>query len=281
MKSCAYAKINLCLIITGIENGYHLLDSVMASCKNLKDTVIVKKSKKDSIKFLGKFSDIDPQNNTVYKTLTLFREKGFDIPPLDIKIKKRIPIMAGLGGSSADAACFIKIICKMFKLSLSDPKILEIAKTAGSDIPYMLNTRPCRVKGTGNIIQPLKNNFKLKAIIAMSGTVSTKQSFQAFDELGLEGSDKTHCDNITKALENADFELLKNNLVNDLEKASCYINPKIVSAKELLKAAGAEAAAMTGSGGAFFALARNNRVLNKIYKSLKGKVRFLYKTEIF
>lgn len=281
MKLNAYAKINLSLIITGVEGGYHLLDSVMVSCKNLKDTVIIKKSKKDVIKFLGNIADIDPESNTVKKTIKLFRQNGFDIPPLSIKIKKRIPVMAGLGGSSADAACAIRILCKMFGIDINSPLVLQIARSIGSDVPYMLNVSACRVTGMGHKIQPLKNNLKLKAVIAMDFPMSTKLSFEAFDKLNLKGSDTIHNDLIAKALENADFELLKDNLVNDLERASCFVEPKIVSTKEKLKSAGAQITAMTGSGGAFFALFEDNKTQNFIYKSLKNKAKYLYKTDIF
>jgi 4-diphosphocytidyl-2-C-methyl-D-erythritol kinase len=280
MKLSAYAKINLSLIITGVEGGYHLLDSVMATCRNLKDTVIIKKSKKDCIMFLGNFADISPENNTVIKTIRLFRENGFDIPPLDIKIKKRIPVMAGLGGSSADAACAIKILGRMFGIDINSPKVLRIAQSVGSDVPYMLNLSACRVSGLGHKIHPIKNDLKLKAVIAMDYPVSTKQSFEAFDKLNLKGSDISRNDLIIKALKNADFELLKAHLVNDLESASCFIEPRILSAKKILEKQG-QVTSMTGSGGAFFALVLDKKTQNKIYKSLKNKVRYLYKTDIF
>ena len=86
MKLHAYAKINLSLIVTGKQDPYHLLDSIMLSCKDLKDTVKIKKAKKDSIKFFGCFADIDKDINTVKRTIELFKENGFDIPPLRVKI---------------------------------------------------------------------------------------------------------------------------------------------------------------------------------------------------
>ncbi|HEY8444246.1 MAG TPA: 4-(cytidine 5'-diphospho)-2-C-methyl-D-erythritol kinase [Clostridia bacterium] len=281
MKSSAYAKINLSLIITGVKDGYHLLDSIMVSCKNLKDDVVIKKSKKDKIKFLGNSKGIDLENNTVIKAVRLFRENGFDIPPLSIKIKKRIPVMAGLGGSSADAACAIRMLCRMFKIDLRHPAVLKIAQAIGSDAPYMLNANACRVTGTGNQVQPVNNNLKLKAVIAMDYPVSTKQSFEAFDKLNLNGSDAALNDLAVKALEESDFELLKDNMVNDLEKASCAVAPEIIGTKQKLTQAGAISVLMTGSGGAFFALSQDKATQDKIYKSLKNKVKYLFKTDIF
>ncbi|HHW90374.1 MAG TPA: 4-(cytidine 5'-diphospho)-2-C-methyl-D-erythritol kinase [Clostridiales bacterium] len=281
MKLHAYAKINLSLIVTGEQDGYHLLDSIMLSCKNLKDTVIIKKSKKDSVKFFGRFADIDTDNNTVKKTIELLKENGFDIPPLRVKIRKRIPIMAGLGGSSADAACVIKILCAMFGFDINSRKIQNIAKTIGSDVPYMLNLRACRVSGMGQKIQILENNSKLKAVIAMNYPMSTKQCFEAFDRLNLKGSISACNDIIIKALKGNNFGLLKDNLINDLEKAANFINPKIQSAKQSLIQTGADYIGMTGSGGAYFALTQKKSIQNKIYRSLKGKVKYLYKTDIF
>lgn len=281
MKLHAYAKINLSLIVTGKQDPYHLLDSIMLSCKDLKDTVKIKKAKKDSIKFFGRFADIDKDINTVKRTIELFKENGFDIPPLSVKIKKRIPVMAGLGGSSADAACAIKILCKMLGVDIDSPKIQNIAKTIGSDVPYMLNSKACRVTGMGQKIQVLENNCKLKAIIAMNYPMSTKQCFEAFDRLNLKGSNAAINDTIIKALKNNNFALLKDNLINDLEEAANFINPKTQSAKRLLIEAGAEYVGMTGSGGAYFALTPKKSIQNKIYRSLKGKAKYLFKTDIF
>lgn len=281
MKQYAYAKINLSLIITGVQGSYHLLDSIMLSCKDLKDTVIIKKSKKDSIKFLGRYSNIDPENNTVAKTIKLFRDNDLDIPPLSIKIIKRIPIMAGLGGSSADAAASIKILCKMFGIDINSEKVLKIAKSVGSDVPYMLNTKPCRVLELGQKVIPLQNNCKLKAVIAMNYPMSTKQCFEAYDQLNIIGSNTSKNDAIAKALKENNLAKILENFSNDLEKAANFINPKIQSAKDALIKAGAEYVNMTGSGGAYYCIVPNNSTKNKIYRRLKGKVNFLFKTDIF
>ena len=281
MKLYAYAKINLSLFLTGTKDGLHLLDSVMLTCKDLKDTIIIKKAKTDSLNFFGTQSDkIDINNNTVKKALDLFRKNTNNYTPLCIKVIKNIPVMAGLGGSSADAACLLRGLCKMFGLDINDKKILDAAKNTGSDVPYMLKMRAARVSGTGDNIENLKNNTKLYTVIAMDGEVSTKKCFDAFDSLDCPYSDNSSNDRLITALYNNDYINIIKNIKNDLYDAAISVNPDILQTQSLLQKTNADIVCMTGSGGAFFAVTSKKRQQKTIYDSLKGKTKYIFKTDI-
>jgi 4-diphosphocytidyl-2-C-methyl-D-erythritol kinase len=184
MKLYAYAKINLSLYVIGLKDGMHLLDSIMLTCKDIKDTIIIKKSSIDSLKFSGCQTDkIDVNNNTVKKALGLFRKNTGIYTPLDIKVIKKIPIMAGLGGSSADAACLLRGLAKMFGLNIQNSSIQNAAKNTGSDVAYMLDRRAARVSGVGECVEYIDNNTKLYMLIAMDECISTKECFAVFDKM--------------------------------------------------------------------------------------------------
>ncbi|HEY8389872.1 MAG TPA: 4-(cytidine 5'-diphospho)-2-C-methyl-D-erythritol kinase [Clostridia bacterium] len=282
MKIYAYAKINLSLFLTGTKDNFHLLDSVMLTCKNLKDTIIIKKSKVDRIEFLGDQVDkIDADNNTVKKCLNLFRKNTNIYTPVYIKVIKRIPIMAGLGGSSADAAGVLRGLCKLFRVDINSPEILDAAKKTGSDVPYMLRSNAARVKGVGDQIEYIQNNSNLYTVIAMDSEVSTKSCFDTFDQLNIAYSDSVYNDNLVLALYKNDYDNIIKNIKNDLYAAAINVNPDILYTEQNLKKTEADIVSMTGSGGAFFGLTSKKSSMKKIYKALKGKSKYIFKTDIF
>lgn len=282
MKLYAYAKINLSLFLTGTKDGLHLLDSIMLTCKDLKDTIIIRKSNIDSLDFFGTQTDkIDINNNTVKKALDFFRNNTKIYTPLCIKVIKTIPVMAGLGGSSADAACLLRGLSKMFGLKLDSKEVLDAAKNTGSDVPYMLKLHAARVSGTGDKIEIIKNKTKLYTVIAMDGEVSTKKCFDAFDSLKCPYSDKSRNDRLVKALCDNDYINVVKNIKNDLYDAAVAVNLNILHTQSLLQKTHADIVCMTGSGGAFFALTSKKRLQKNIYDSLNGKAKYIFKTSIF
>lgn len=254
----------------------------MLTCKNLKDTIIIKKSKVDRIEFLGDQVDkIDADNNTVKKCLNLFRKNTNIYTPVYIKVIKRIPIMAGLGGSSADAAGVLRGLCKLFRVDINSPEILDAAKKTGSDVPYMLRSNAARVKGVGDQIEYIQNNFNLYTVIAMDSEVSTKSCFDTFDQLNIAYSDSVYNDNLVLALYKNDYDNIIKNIKNDLYAAAINVNPDILYTEQNLKKTEADIVSMTGSGGAFFGLTSKKSSMKKIYKALKGKSKYIFKTDIF
>ena len=132
-KFKAYAKINLSLNITGTENGYHMLDSVVTTI-DVFDTISVRKRKDDKItltmKGVGANLLLDERQNNAYKAAALFKQT-FDTKGMDITVVKRIPLGGGLGGSSADVAGVLNALKQLFKIE-KDVRGISCGTTAAT-----------------------------------------------------------------------------------------------------------------------------------------------------
>ena len=196
----SYAKINLCLNITGKrEDGFHELDMVMLPI-SLHDSLVIDKLNKspDNFVTVDDFS-IGTFN---YNLATFSIDKLRSIYHFDEKfrilIHKVIPIQAGLGGGSSNAACSLKAVNEILNLGASDEELMEIGKTLGCDIPFFVKCKPARCKGLGEILEPIeiKNNYYVLLVKPEAGC-STREVYLAADSMDL-----TVCnvDNVIKAL---------------------------------------------------------------------------------
>ena len=153
-KIKSYAKLNLALNVTGKTSSLHKIESILAFV-DLYDEILIKttKSKKHSISFNGKFSQKIGKNNTVSKLLKLLEEKNLlNNKKFQIKINKRIPNKAGLGGGSMNAANILGFFVKKKIIKASQKKIISISKLIGSDVVLGLNST--------NAILTSKNKIK-------------------------------------------------------------------------------------------------------------------------
>ena len=157
MKINAYAKINLTLdVLSKREDGYHNLDSVMQTV-SLHDTVFVTKAKEISVFCNNK--SVTGKDNIAYTAANKFFVATGLQGGAKIRIKKRIPMAAGLGGGSSDAAAVIIALDKIYKTHLSRQKLIDIAKFVGADVPFLLFGGIARMGGIGEIIEPLEKMF--------------------------------------------------------------------------------------------------------------------------
>ena len=142
----AYAKVNLTLEILGKRrDGYHDLLSVMQTV-NLFDTVTL--SKADSIAVECDDSDIDADDNLATKAAIELKKRAGVSEGAKISVAKRIPVSAGLGGGSADAAATLRGLNYLWNLGLSDDDLLETAASVGSDVPFLINGGTALVGGS-------------------------------------------------------------------------------------------------------------------------------------
>ena len=107
----------------------------------------------------GRAIDGNPEDNLVVKAYNLLR-KEFDLPPVQIYLRKNIPMGAGLGGGSADGAFMLKLLNNHFNLQLSYDSLESKAKNLGSDCPFFIRNRPVLATGTGTEFSPIKLNFQ-------------------------------------------------------------------------------------------------------------------------
>ncbi len=147
----SYAKINLFLDVTGVDSadGYHYIDSLFQEV-TLYDEIEIKRHTEDNTLFQNE--DI-PAENTVSKALRLFKEKYQIDDSFSIKIVKNIPIGAGLGGGSSNAAAVLTALAKAYRLPMAE--IIEIGRKIGSDVPFFFTGGLCRVRGKGEKVESL------------------------------------------------------------------------------------------------------------------------------
>ena len=142
VRVLARAKINFFLDIKGKDgNGYHSIETVMSSV-DLGDIIAAQKNDSGEINIFCQ--GIDKEKNTAYAAAKLFKQK-FNCCGFDVTITKNIPVCAGLGGSSADAAGTLYALCKLFDIDLAEVK--DICRVCGSDTLYMLCGGFAKAKG--------------------------------------------------------------------------------------------------------------------------------------
>lgn len=248
----AYAKINLTLFVTGKENGYHTLDSLVTSV-DLFDLIKIRKRKDRlvSVTMRGMGSENIPfESNNAVKAAELFVEK-FESYGADITIFKNIPMGAGLGGSSADAAGVLCGLAKLYKTDdLAGLKL--IADKTGSDTRYMLTGGWARLFGRGDNVKAVESALNMHILLLVPNeSISTAKCFSLFDDMGKPGGNS---DLAEKAAEENDLKSLAGNLSNSLMTAASSISDSVKSCIDELNAFAPLAVNMTGSGSGVYAL---------------------------
>lgn len=255
VREKAFAKINLTLHVTGAYGGYHILDSLVTDV-DLYDTVTVKKRRDKLIKVnmrgMGLETLPDGENNT-YRAAELFA-RTFSTGGADIEVCKNIPVGAGLGGSSADAAGVLNALAKLYKIT-DTATLKQLADSCGSDTRYMLGGGYARLFGRGNEVKPVKSGLKLNFLLLVPDVkISSAQCYRAFDRLGRTGGDSNVAE---RALVSGDRALLASRICNALTVPALSLSGEIWRLIQDLKGFCPLAVNMTGSGSGVYALFEN------------------------
>ena len=264
LKTIARAKINLTLRILGkSETGLHLIESITAFSDFGDEVEVFTNSSRDQLEISGPFSEDLEGDNIVIRALEYFREETIWTQPITIKIFKQIPVAAGLGGGSADAACVLKMLNLLApKARVSDEKMEEIGLNLGSDVPACLSGKTLKMEGRGeklSIIGRLPNMPIL--LVNPNIRLSTKAVFETFSKKGLF---KPAGENANVDVEDI-FKGIGYNTPNDLIEPAIKLAPVI---KEVLfvlrKLKGIKTVGMSGSGATCFALFEPNDTVSVI-----------------
>lgn len=175
----SYAKINLGLeIIKKREDGFHELNSLFIPV-NLFDEITFQSSNKLEITILPNTIQIPLQENLIYKVIKLIQNQHkISISNLRIIVHKKIPIGAGLGGGSSNAATTLLALNHYLNLNLSKKELFHLAKGIGSDVPFFLNHKPALIKGKGDIIENFNVKIPFKILIVYPNfPISTKFAY--------------------------------------------------------------------------------------------------------
>ena len=258
----ANAKINIGLDISGKrEDGYHYIDTLMQSV-SLGDKITVKKSDKISVECDG--SDIDNEKNIAYKAAELFFESAKIVGGAEIIIEKYIPLSAGLGGGSADAAAVLLALNEIYDTEITSEKLEEIAAKLGADVPFFIKGGTQRSTGIGEIltpVTPLKKGYFL--LIKAGNKPSTGEMYKRLDS---ENPIHPNMDEVVSAAEAGDLKKLSLVLGNSF----IAVNEKFVLS-ERLKNWGAVGVSLSGSGPTWYGIFENYGVAENAFEALKSE----------
>lgn len=247
-------KINLSLNITGKKDGYHLIDSVVASV-SVSDYITVRDRLDDKINLIFN-ADFLPQNNTVLKAVNLLRKRFGDFG-VDIVVDKFLPLGGGMGGSSADAAGVIAALNALFDFDKRGLDLKEVCSEVGADVFYMLNGGFARLKGIGDDVTVIDGDLKSGVVYIYGGETLSKHVYSAFDKIKSEG--EVDNDLLIKMLHGVKKSEDKINFINKnlplgnmLFSAACLVNDKIKRNFDAMKSFDLNPN-MTGSGSIVYA----------------------------
>lgn len=206
-KVYANAKINLTLDIVGTDQkGYHLIDSVFQSV-SLNDEITIEKTEALGIEVLMPETDVESKENIVFSAAQRFFEAAKKEPCVKIFIKKGIPLSAGLGGGSCDAAVTLLALNKMFDNPLDEEQLFAIALSLGADVPFALEGGTMRAKGIGEELEKLSDAPDCFMVLIKNGVKpSTKEMYARLDALA--ETDHPDTEKAVKAIKSGDLKAL-------------------------------------------------------------------------
>lgn len=271
------AKINLTLeIVEKLSSGFHGLRSVMVKTENLFDEMeIIFDEKKDGIKISCDDKSIPTdEKNICWKIAENFFEVTKKKVGLQIKIKKRIPALAGLGGGSSNGASVLLALNDYFENSLNFNKLVALAAQVGKDIPFFLQKENCAyVSGAGEKLKPIANFPKLNfLLINPKGEIGTGWAYGELDKRMWFMEDKKR-KNISRKMTD-DFSSLgkmSNWLYNDFEIVAEEKFPIIKELKNCLISFGALGASITGKGPTVFGIFKTKKEALKAKEIFRKK----------
>lgn len=257
MRLIAHAKVNWDLSVLGRrDDGYHELDMLMQSVE-LGDSLEIRLDEELTLTLHGGPRVPSGDGNLVLRAARRLREAAGVAQGARITMKKRIPVGAGLGGGSADAAAVLLGLNALWNLHMGWQDLRALARSLGSDIPFCMVGGLRRVRGTGEQLEalPCGAPFHLVIVQPCAG-LSTPKVFAAYDALAVRPRNPD-IEAAVAALAQGDPAALARAMGNALTPASVPIRPQIAMAAQTLEHFGALRAEMTGSGSAVVGLFAN------------------------
>ena len=275
MRIKAFAKINLTLDILGkLPDNFHALQSIKQQI-SLHDNIRLEAIAGESIK-VNCNEPIPQKENLAYKAAYLLK-KTYNYPQgVIIDIVKQIPLGAGLGGGSADAAAVLKGLNQLWALGLQQDDLLKLAAQLGSDVPFTMIGGTALAENKGEKLTPLPSLAGMHLLLVNAGIdVSTKE---AYENLDLNETNKIKATEKTRKLGITRENIVKN-LHNDFELSIIKQYPIIDQIKNQLKEGGALNSLMSGSGSTVFGIFENKGALENAAKELKSNYPFVKASE--
>lgn len=278
----APAKINYVLeILDRREDGYHEINTVYQTI-SFYDHLYFQETNRDIEVLTDSEYLQDPLENIVFKSASLVARMKNVNKGAKIFLKKNIPIGAGLGGGSSDAACTLKGLNRLWKLNLTEQELQNYAVQIGADVSFFLRGGLAIGKGKGDKITYISRGMRPKfpiLIVCPVFKVSTADTYREWDEKGY-FSRGNGLDSFMKSLYGRNLREMAGDLYNDFEDLIIKKNPSIQTIKNSLVRFGALGALMTGSGSAVYGIFENLNLSEDVFESLMKLGRVVRATTI-
>lgn len=280
IREQAWAKLNLSLDVHGkLPNGYHDLTMVMASVDLHDDVEVDLREDGRIIADCGlPWLPNDDRNLAVRAAKAYFAAAGMENAGADIRIKKRIPVGAGMAGGSTDAAAVLRALNRLTGKGFSADKLREIGLTLGSDVPYCVCGGTMLAKGQGEILSPLPDVPPCFIVVCKPPfSISTGDLFARVDNR----SSKTHPDTagVIAALEQGDLKGLARRMYNVFEDVLPRRDGEIAVIRSKLLEHGALGSVMTGTGSAVFGLFDDEKTAQTAFEQLRKEYKDCFLTK--
>ncbi len=262
MNIKAYAKINLSLDIVGKrEDGYHLLDSIMQTV-SLFDKVSVKKA--DTVLVSSSDEALCGEQNIAFNAANKFFEYTGISGGAEIYIEKNIPVAAGLGGGSADAAAVIRALNSIYSANLDTKTLCDIGLSCGADVPFLVCGGTARVTGIGENIEPLPFFSDCGIVLVKNAQKgSTKEMYQKMDAINIKTDYTAKC---VEALSQNSFFSFASNCGNSFSKL--FVSDQLISD---FKNTNPFTVSLSGSGPTYFAIYKSKKEATVAANELSNK----------
>ncbi len=267
MQEKAYAKINLTLDILGTrEDGFHEVAMIMQSIA-LRDDLYIEKTD-GGIELTVEGADLPTdENNLCYKAARLMVDEFKIAEGVKIRLVKKIPSEAGLGGGSSDAAAVLRGMNKLFSLNLTNDEMEKLGAKIGSDVPFCIAGRTQFATGRGEILTKLPSFPHYLLVLAKPNfSISTPWAYKTYDSMT--EINRPNNDAAIKAIKTGDKAKMFSYMGNVLEVVARTKYPQIEEYKSVMKNAGAIFTQMTGSGSVVFGVAKDEKTAENIAEAI-------------
>jgi len=262
------AKVNLRLDVLGKrEDGYHEIESIMTRV-SLYDEVFLSIEDGEGLEVTCTDQAPSGEKNIAYKAATAILDRSYSKVRVHIEIKKNIPVAAGLGGGSSNAATVLLGLNRMLDIGLSKKELMEIGARLGADIPFFISETPAIARGIGERLEEINLPKLWFVLVNPNIPVSTADVYSGLNiKFGLtkEGF------GINMPNFNNGIRGVSRILHNDLEGVALWMHPEIGFVKDTVRAAGAIGTLMSGSGATVFGLFESREEAHAAFASLSNR----------
>ncbi|WP_337018771.1 4-(cytidine 5'-diphospho)-2-C-methyl-D-erythritol kinase [Oceanobacillus massiliensis] len=265
----APAKINLSLnVLSKRDDDYHDVEMIMTSI-DLADRIELERLQDDRIEISLESRYVpNDERNLAYKAAKAFKTKYGITEGVHITIDKNIPVSAGLGGGSSDAAAVLRGLNKLWSKDIPLNELAELGSSIGADVAYCVYGKTAIARGFGEKIEKLSSPPPCWIILAKPDIGVSSRTI--FSQINIEELFHPDTAAILEALEDKNFSKLCNHIGNSLEPITFAMHPEVQHIKEAMTHAGAAGVLMSGSGPTVYGLVEQQSKATRIYNGMRG-----------